>query len=178
MPSFAMLALFLDGDLAEALHSPFIVPVFGTMMILGIVVAGIWSGVRTREMQSQERLAAIARGLPVEPTWDEAMLRAATQQAPVTQAFGRPSDGAGARRAGIVLISVGVGLIAFFGALAAILQQRDVLCGMATGLIPLAIGVGFLVDGRLRRTEFTRWAQGSRTGEMGADQVAELRPLH
>ena len=54
----AALALFTNP-----IDTPFAVPVAGCVMILGIVVAGIWSGVRTREMQSQERLAAIAKGI-------------------------------------------------------------------------------------------------------------------
>ncbi|MES2389994.1 MAG: hypothetical protein V4555_00025, partial [Acidobacteriota bacterium] len=62
------LALFFNG---VDWQSPFIVPVAGCVMILGIVVAGIWSSIRQREMQSQERLAAIAKGMPLPPTTEE-----------------------------------------------------------------------------------------------------------
>ena len=176
---FTALAFF-DG-FASIFSTPFIVPVFGTLMILGIVVAGIWSGVRTREMQSQERLAMIAKGLTPEPVWDEAMLRNATQHAaaPTSRPFTRPGDGAGARRAGIVLSSIGAGLILFFAALATILQNRAVLCGAATGLIPLAIGIGFLVDARLRKAEYARIAEAARMSDPASAPAApHVAPLH
>jgi hypothetical protein len=46
------LALFNNNTF----DSPFIVPVAGCFMILGIVVAGVWSGNRAQEMRSRERL--------------------------------------------------------------------------------------------------------------------------
>lgn len=171
---FILLAWF-DGDgLAAVFNSPFIVPVFGTIMILGIVVAAIWSGVRTREMQSQERLAAIAKGWPPEQDWDNATAQPGIRGAGTREALGR-KDGTTSRRAGLILVSAGVGLGAFFIALAMILQARAVLCGAATGLFPLAIGVGFLIDGRLRQREFERLtgAPALHSGSAG-----DLRPLH
>lgn len=154
-------AILADSSLAEALNSPYIVPVAGTVMILGIVVAGIWSGVRTREMRSQERLAAIARGIPLESEWDRSSPREAIAMTSTTRLAkrydsGGRNDGANSRRAGLILCGVGLGLCAFFAVLAAVLQVRAVLCGGAAGLIPLAIGIAFLIDGRLRRVEFNR----------------------
>ena len=148
--AFAIL-LKHDGPLSGMFFSPFIIPVAGCLMSLGIVVAAIWAGVRNREMRSQERLAAIARGLQPEPEWDKASFR----QRANGQIFNR-NDGSTARRAGLILVFTGIGLCCFFVALAVILQVRAVLCGGATGLVPLAIGVGFLIDGRLRRTEYNR----------------------
>ena len=172
------LALALEG-VGDVLNSANVVPVAGTFMILGIVVAGIWSGVRNREMRSQERLAAIAKGIPIEPTWDEAMMRNATQPCAAPQGFARPNDGAGARRAGIVLVSAGIGLIGFFAALAAILRQRDVLSGTAIGIIPVAIGIGFLIDARLRKAEFDRVFDATRQDSSSAPtSTPEFRPLH
>ncbi len=157
----AMGAVFADSSLGEVFNSPFIIPVAGTVMILGIVVAAIWAGVRTREMRSQERMAAIARGVPPDSGWQSAMGRDAFTEAGYPNpgfplGNGPRNDGAGARRAGLVLCGVGLGLCAFFAALAAVLQVRAVLCGGAAGLIPLAIGIAFLIDGRLRRVEFDR----------------------
>ena len=154
-------AVFADSSLGEVFNSPFIIPVAGTVMILGIVVAAIWAGVRTREIRSQERMAAIARGVAPEAGWQSVAGRDAFPEAGHPQpglpfGNGYRNDGAGARRAGLVLCGVGLGLCAFFAALAAILQVRAVLCGGAAGLIPLAIGVAFLIDGRLRRVEFGR----------------------
>lgn len=127
--------------------SPFIVPVAGCVMVLGIVVAGIWSGVRQREMQSRERLEAIARGVPIPPTAEELAI---THGRPTLDLRRRRAN---IRLAGVVLLATGVGLVLFFIVLAAVLQQRDVLCGAAVGLIPLAIGCGFLIDTKIQTKE-------------------------
>lgn len=131
----------------DGINSPFIVPVAGCIMILGIVVAGIWSGIRQREIQSRERLEAIARGVPIPPTPEELAIT-----------HGRPTADLRRRRAnirltGVVLLASAAGLILFFLGLAAVLQERDVLCGAAVGLIPLAIGLGFLIDTKIQTRE-------------------------
>lgn len=128
-------------------NSPFIVPVAGCLMILGIVLGGVWSGVRNREIQSRERLEAIARGVPIPPTPEELAIT-----------HGRPTSDLRRRRAnirlaGVVLLASAAGLILFFIALASVLQERDVLCGAAAALIPAAIGVGFLIDTRIQTQE-------------------------
>jgi hypothetical protein len=138
--------------------SPFIVPVAGCLMVLGIVIAGIWSGVRQREIQSRERLEAIARGVPIPPTPEELAIT-----------HGRPTADLRRRRAnirlaGVVLLASAVGLILFFIGLAAVLHERDVLCGAAVGLIPLAIGGGFLIDTKIQTQEMEEVkAQGGST---------------
>ena len=142
-----MLLAFLHSDVGDIASSPFIVPVAGCIMVLGIVIASQWSGIRSREMQSQERLAAIARGVPLPPTADELAIL-----------HGRPAPDLKRRRAnvrlwGIALLGTALGLILFFVALAAILSQRDVLCGAAVGLIPLGIGIGLLYDSTLQKRE-------------------------
>lgn len=135
--------LFATG----AWNSPFVVPVAGCLMVLGIVVAGTWSGARQREIQSHERLAAIAKGVPVPPTAEELAI-----------IHGKPASSlirrrANIRLAGIVLLGCAGGLIAFFIALAAVLQVRNVLSGAAVGLIPLGIGLGFLYDSKIATRE-------------------------
>jgi len=137
------LAMFY-GNLFD---SPFVVPVAGCIMILGIVVAGIWSGVRTEEMRNQERLAAIARGVPIPPTAEEIALMNGKPTADRTRRR------ANIRLAGIVLLGGAAGLILFFITLAIVLQQRDVLCGAAAALVPFGLGIGFLVDTRLQSRE-------------------------
>ena len=129
--------------------SPFIVPVAGCAMILGIAVAGIWSGIRNREIQSHERLAAIAKGMPIPPTVEELAIM-----------HGRPSVDAKRRYAnirlsGIILLGSAAGIILFFIALSAVLQVRPVLCGAAIGLIPLGIGVGMLLDTHIQKKEMS-----------------------
>jgi hypothetical protein len=116
-------------------------------MILGIVAVTSWAGARTRELESQERLAAIAKGLVPPPTKEELAL---TQSRPAASAFRRRGN---IRLAGIVLLGTAVGVVFFFVALAAVLQQRDVLCGAACGLIPFGIGIGFLIDARIQSRE-------------------------
>jgi hypothetical protein len=166
-----MLQLPASLLISEWYESPFIIPVAGCAMIGSIAVAGIWSGVRNREIRSQERLAMIAQGLQPEPDWEDNAARAATEQnGPKTKIFGRQTDGAGARRAGLILVSIGVGLIVFFAFLAIVLRERDVFSGAAAGILPLAIGAGFLVDARLRRQEWERALEQGRLSsvELGA----------
>ncbi len=150
-----VLAMFLSG-VGEVAESPFIVPVAGCIMTLGIVVASIWSGIRSREMQSQERLAAIAKGIQPPPTLDELAI---LHGKPVTAPRRRY---AAVRLWGIVLLGAAVGMILFFVSLSTILRQREVLSGAALGLIPLGIGLGLLVDADLQKKEITALESGER----------------
>jgi anti-sigma factor RsiW len=147
-----MLALALDSNLFD---SPFVVPVAGCCMVLGIVVVGAWQSARTREIQAQERLAAIARGVPPPPTMAELELM---HGKPVSSVVRRRAN---IRLTGIILLSIGGGLIAFFSVLTAILQVRAVLSGAAVGLIPVVMGIGFLVDARLQTKEVEDAAEAS-----------------
>jgi uncharacterized membrane protein len=139
--------MILDSGVGETFNSPFIVPVASFVMVLGIVAVGSWSNARKRELESQERLAAIAKGLVPPPTAAELAL---TQGRPSISLVRRRAN---IRLAGIVLLGAAVGIALFFIALSAILQERDVLCGAACALIPLGIGVGFLIDTRIQTRE-------------------------
>jgi hypothetical protein len=130
--------------------SPFVIPVAGCFMILGIVVAGIWSGNRNREMESQERLAAIAKGLLPPPTKDEL---AVTQPFHGASTINTLRKRNGVRTGGWVLVGTGLGIVLTCACIALIVQERDVLCGSAAGLIPLGIGVGLLIDARIQTRE-------------------------
>ena len=164
MPSaLALLAFFADGDLAAVFQSPFIVPVFGTLMILGIVVAGIWAGVRRREMESAERLAAIAKRVPLPPPAHETAQPHAAY--PVSAAVGRPRSGI--RTTGLVLTFLGIGLGVFGLLLTWIVRDRDVLAAAASGLIPLAIGIGFLIDAHLKYRDLRREADVAGHSSLG-----------
>ncbi len=121
--------------------SPFIIPVAAFAFVLGIVIVANITNYHSRKLRSEERMTAIAKGLPLppEPESDrsfgpEARLRVAH----------------GIRTGGIVTAFVGIGLILFSLALTWILHQQQVLAVAAAGLIPLAIGAGLLVDYRLR----------------------------
>ena len=181
---FDLFAMALLDGLSTVMNSPFIIPVAGCVMILGMTASSMWAKVRSEEIKSHERLARIAQGLPVEtPTnWEEVTLKAATEQGSAGPAVsrGKVNDGSGARRAGIVLVSIGVGLFSFFLALAAIVQVHEVLAGGAAGILPLAIGIGFLVDARIKKQEYERrlaagWYPTPTLGQ-GAPQVAAPVP--
>jgi hypothetical protein len=135
------------SSLGDAANSPFIVPVAGCLMILGIVAVTSWSSARTRELESQERLAAIAKGLVPPPTKEELAL---TQTRPTSSAIRRRAN---IRLAGIVLTAGSLGTAFFFILLSIILHERDVLCGVPCALIPFGIGVGFLIDTRIQSRE-------------------------
>ena len=141
--------MFLESisGLGEAANSPFIVPVAGCLMILGIVAVTSWSSARNREMESQERLAAIAKGLVPPPTKEELSL---SQTRPTSSNVRRRGN---IRLWGIILLGAAVGMILFFVALASIVQVREVLSGAAVGLIPLGIGIGLLIDARIQSRE-------------------------
>jgi hypothetical protein len=64
---------------------------------------------------------------------------------------------ANARRTGVILVSIGVGIILFGTLLAAIERDRETLVVSACGLIPLAIGIGFFVDYHLQKRELARF---------------------
>jgi len=130
------------GDIA---NSPFIVPVAGCAMIACIVIASTAAASRKREIESQERLAAIAKGIVPPPTHEELEL---TRVPPASSAARRYGN---IRLAGIILVGGALGVILFFCILSSILGERDVLAGAAAGLVPLGLGIGFLVDARLQK---------------------------
>jgi hypothetical protein len=138
--------MFLDS-LGDVANSPFIVPVAGCAMIAAIVWATSWSSARKRQIESEERLAAIARGLPVPPTQDELAL---SRNRPTTDALRRRGN---IRLAGIVLVASAIGLAVFFVILWAVLGARPILSGVAVSLIPLGIGAGLLIDARIQTRE-------------------------
>src|SRR6266702_4870176 len=93
--------------------SPFIVPVAGCLVGIVAIVAGIWLEGHKRRMKSEERIAMIARGVPLADI--EKMLGSGSEEKPPVK---DPLRSLGnARRTGIVLVSVGVGLTLFFIAL-------------------------------------------------------------
>jgi len=131
--------------------SPFVVPV--AAFIAWAVVVAIKSKARyeVRKLQSQERLAAIEKGIPV----PEEVPSTPEEVAP--KAEKNPSRRiAYLRTAGLVCVSLGVGTVAFFWMLARVLDTHEMLCGSAAGLFPLAIGVGCLIDVASQKKDLAR----------------------
>jgi len=94
---------------------------------MGIPLGALYTYYRVRKLRSEERLAAIARGvdIPMEPELNQA---------------------ARSRRAGILLVSGALGFIFTFGLIAQIQADRDIWTVSAIGIIPLAVGVGYFLD--------------------------------
>ena len=116
-------------------NSPFIVPVAVFAMVLGIVIANTIAGYHTRRLQTEERLAAIAKGIPIPEPIPEPI--------PIVDHYRRARA---VRMGGIICTAGGIGLAVFGLLLTWIVQEHDVLVVAAAGLIPLSIGIGLLVD--------------------------------
>lgn len=104
------------------------------VMIFGMPVAllGMYTFYRVRKLRTEERLAAMQRGVsvPMEPD--------------LTQA-------AHSRRAGILLIAGAVGYMLAFSIIARV--EPDALVAGAFGAIPFSLGLGYLLDSTLIRRD-------------------------
>jgi hypothetical protein len=147
------------------IFSPFVVPVAGCLVGVVAIVCGIWLDAHKRRLKSEERIAMISRGVPLAEI--EKMLGVGDEdKAPVKDPMRSLGN---ARRTGIVLVSVGVGLVLFFLVLEQVLHVREVLAGAAAGLIPLAIGIGFFIDYNLQKRELSRFGL-----EVGAEPGSSI----
>lgn len=152
-----------------AFSSPFIVPLGAFLVAIVAIVSGIVGQAHARRTKAEQRMAMIQRGMTVEqidlllkPTKDDGEDDVKTKDP--LRSLGN------ARRAGVVLASVGAGVVIFGLVLTAILQVREVLSVAAAGLIPLAIGIGFFVDYHLQKRELARFGL-----EVAADQPPNNR---
>jgi len=104
------------------------------IMFLGMptAVLGMYTFYRVRKLRTEERLAAMQRGVavPMEPDLTEA---------------------AHSRRAGILLIAGAVGYMLTFSIIARV--EPDALIATAFGTIPFALGLGYLLDSTLIRRD-------------------------
>jgi hypothetical protein len=113
----------MDGD---------IIGLTAVVMSLGIPIAAMYTFFRVRQLRSEERLAAIARGVNV------------PMQAEL-------SESARSRRAGILLTAGAVGYILTFVLIGR--AEPDAMIAATFGVIPLAVGIGFFVDHALIRRD-------------------------
>jgi Domain of unknown function (DUF6249) len=102
------------------------------VMALGIPMAAMYTFFRVRKLRSDERMAAIARGVDV------------PMQADL-------SESARSRRSGILLVAGALGYIATFALIGRV--EPDATIAATVGIIPLAVGIGFFVDHALIRKD-------------------------
>jgi hypothetical protein len=111
-----------------------LIGLMAVVLTCGIPVAMLYTYYRVRKLRTEERLAALARGaeIPMEPEM---------------------SHYARSRKAGILLVSGGVGWIVMFAMIARIVSDPETLVGSAIGFLPLAVGLGYFVDAALVRRD-------------------------
>jgi hypothetical protein len=104
------------------------------VLTLGIPLAAMYTYFRVRKLRTEERLAAIARGVEI----------------PMVAEL---SESARSRRAAILLVTGALGYIFTFALIAQIEREPDTWVAAAFGIIPLAIGIGYFVDSTLIRRD-------------------------
>lgn len=104
------------------------------VMIFGMPTAilAMYTFYRVRKLRTEERLAAIQRGVavPMEPDLSEA---------------------AHSRRAGILLVAGSIGYMLAFTILAR--YEPDAMMAGAFGAIPFTLGIGYFIDSALIRRD-------------------------
>ena len=102
------------------------------LLIFSVPGALMYTFYRVRKLRTEERLAAIARGVavPMEPEL---------------------SQTARSRRAGILLVAGALGYMLTFGIISR--MEPDAWVAASFGMIPLAIGAGYFIDAKLIRRD-------------------------
>ena len=133
--------------------SPILIPLAGIGVAIVAVIGGVVSQMHSARIKADQRMALIARGHTAAEI--EGFLKTSKDDERTVK---DPMRSLGnARRTAVVLISLGLGLVAFFSLIAFIVRQREVFTGAACGLIPLFIGIGFVVDYQLQKREMSRF---------------------
>jgi hypothetical protein len=101
-------------------------------LFFGVPLGGMYTYYRVRKLRTEEKLAAINRGVavPMEPELSQA---------------------ARSRRSGILLVAGALGYMLTFTLIARI--EPDAWAAVAFGAIPLALGFGFFLDASLVRRD-------------------------
>jgi hypothetical protein len=104
------------------------------VLTCGIPVALFYTFYRVRKLRTEERLAALARGatIPMEPEL---------------------SQYAKSRRAGILLVTGGLGFMTMFAVIARVVGEPQTLAAAAFGILPLAVGIGYFLDAAMIRRD-------------------------
>lgn len=155
--------------LSGVLNAAVMVPLGAFAVAIIAIMSGVISQAHARRLKAEQRMAMVQRGMTAEQI--DLVLRPTKEDGDEEPRTKDPLRSLGnARRTGIVLTSVGAGLIVFGFVLTAIVQVREVLAVAAAGLIPLAIGIGFFVDYNLQRRELARFGL-----EVGAENPTPPR---
>jgi hypothetical protein len=137
----------------EVFTHPLIIPLGAFVVAIVAIISGIWMQAHATRIKADQRMAMLARGMSVADIERLIGTKEEEQRPPKD-----PLRSLGnARRAGIVLVSSGTGIMLFFFALTAIIGEHEILSGAAVGLIPLAIGIGFFIDYNLQKRELSRF---------------------
>jgi hypothetical protein len=114
----------VEGDL---------IPLVAIIMSLGIPIAAMYTFYRVRKLRTEERIAALARGVNVamEPELSQV---------------------ARSRRYGILFTAGALGFIITFGIIGRMVDP-DAWIAASFGVIPLALGLGYFVDAFLVRRD-------------------------
>jgi hypothetical protein len=101
-------------------------------MFFGVPIAGMFTYYRVRKLRTEEKLAAIERGVsvPMEPELSQA---------------------ARSRRSGILLVAGALGYMITFALIGR--TEPDAWTAVAFGAIPFALGLGFFLDSVLVRRD-------------------------
>lgn len=104
------------------------------VLFLGIPLAAmcLYTYYRVRKLRTDERLAAIARGVDIPM---------AAELSPAAQS----------RRSGILLVAAALGYMITFALIARV--EPDAWIAGAFGIIPLSVGVGFFLDSAMVRRD-------------------------
>jgi hypothetical protein len=104
------------------------------VMLFGIPITGmaLYAWYRVSKLRTEERLAALARGVsvPMEPELSQA---------------------ARSRRAGILLVAGAIGFVTTFALIARV--EPDAWVAASFGAIPFTLGLGFFLDSSLVRRD-------------------------
>jgi hypothetical protein len=129
------------------------VPIGAFVVAIVAIISNVVGDAQRQRVKAEQRMAMVARGMPADDI-DKLLGKPSVDGRPVRDPL---QSLANTRRTAIVLISSGVGLALFFVVLSVVLNVREVLCGAAVGLIPLAIGAGFLIDYNLQKRDLSRF---------------------
>jgi len=108
------------------------IPLAAVVLVCGIPIAAMYTFFRIRKLRTEERMAALARGVnvPMQPDL---------------------SESARSRRYGILLTAGSLGFIATFLLIGRV--EPDAHIAAAFGIMPLTVGLGFFLDSALIRRD-------------------------